>query len=86
MNPSVDTKQALRDWVVKKSGKVRPDQLRDDTPIIEQRIITSLQVMDLLLFIESLTGRPVDVDQLPPGAFRDIDTIHKHFCKEESNA
>ncbi len=86
MNPSVDTKQALRDWVVKKSGKVRPDQLRDDTPIIEQRIITSLQVMDLLLFIESLTGRPVDVNQLHRGAFRDIDTIHKHFCKEESNA
>ena len=79
MSVEADVRQKLREWVVRTSGKVRAGELRDDTPIIEQRIITSLRIPDLILFIEELSGRSIDAQQLKPGVFRDIDTIYRNF-------
>ena len=53
--------------------------LADDTPIIDQRIISSLQLMDLILMLERLSDSPIDVEMLKPGAFRDINTIYRNF-------
>jgi acyl carrier protein len=76
-----EVKQALRQWVSKKS-KVQVDDLRDDTPLIEQRILTSLQVMDLILHLERLGARPVELSRLKPGAFTNINSIWVHFFAE----
>jgi hypothetical protein len=72
-------RERLRQWILEKSGKLAAAQLRDDTPILEQRILTSLQLPELILFLEELSGRPLDVSQLKPGVFRDVDTICRNF-------
>jgi acyl carrier protein len=72
-------KQALRDWLISQSSATRLTDFDDDTPLIERRILTSLQVMDLVLFLEELTGRPVDVEQLKPGVFRSVNAIYATF-------
>jgi acyl carrier protein len=79
MKNETDIRQDLREWISQKSGKMRPEDISDDTPIIEQRIIKSLQIPDLILYIEEHTGRPIDVEQLKPGVFRNIDTIYRNF-------
>lgn len=73
-------RERLREWVIR-GGRIRREDLRDDTPLIESRVITSLRVMDLILLIEDLTGRRVDVARLTPGLFRDIDTICRNFLE-----
>lgn len=82
MNAETSIRRALRDWVIKNSGRIKPEALTDDTPIIEQRIISSLQVMDLILFVEKLTGKPIDVEHLKPGVFRNISAIYRNFFPE----
>ena len=84
MSPAPEVKQALREWVALKSGKVRSEDLDDETPILEQRIITSLQVMDLILHIEKLTGKAIDVEKLSRGSFRNVDAIYQNFFQEET--
>jgi acyl carrier protein len=79
MRTAEEIRQSLRDWVAKTNGKIRPEDLSDQTPIIEQRIISSLQVMDLIFFLEQLSGKPIEVDDLKPGVFRDIDSIYRNF-------
>ena len=79
MRTEEEIRQSLRDWIVKKNGKIRPEDLSDQTPIIEQRIISSLQVMDLIFYLEQLSGNPIEVDDLKPGVFRDIDSIYRNF-------
>jgi len=69
----------LRDWVVRTNGKVSAVDIRDDTPILERRIVKSLDIMDLILFLEELRGRPIEVEKLKPGVFRDIDAIWTNF-------
>jgi hypothetical protein len=70
---------ALRQWVLNRNPQVDPAQLTDHTPLVSSRLVTSLQVTDLLLFIESLRERPVEVESLAAGAFSDLETIHRTF-------
>jgi hypothetical protein len=43
--------------------------------LLERRYLTSLQLPELLLFLEALRGEAIDVTSLRAGDFRDIDTI-----------
>ncbi|MFQ5930811.1 MAG: hypothetical protein ACE5MM_00235 [Nitrospiraceae bacterium] len=79
MKAEAEIRRALREWVLKTSTKITPDELTEETPIIEQGIISSLQVIDLILFLEQLSGRSIDVAQLKPGAFRNIDVIYRNY-------
>lgn len=82
MATEAEIKDSLRDCIARLNGKVPALGILNDTPIIERRIITSLQVMDLILELEQLRGRPVDVESLKPGVFRDIDAMYAAFLKE----
>lgn len=84
MRTEEEIRQSLRDWIIKTSGKIRPEELSDETPIIERRIISSLQVMDLILFLERLSDKPIEVEDLKPGVFRNIDSIYKNFFEGDS--
>ena len=54
-----------------------------DTPLLEDRVITSFDVLDLLLHLEHASGRPICRTQLVPGSFRDIQTIARVFVDGE---
>jgi hypothetical protein len=66
---------ALRDWVVRCTGRIGAADLRDDTPLLTEGILTSIDVMELLLELERLRGAPVDVRRIEPGSFHSIDAI-----------
>jgi acyl carrier protein len=78
MKSETEVKAALRDWIVRK-GKIPPGELNDQTPFLEQRIISSVQLMELILFMEDLSGNPIDVKSLKKGMLRNIDTIYHNF-------
>jgi hypothetical protein len=77
------TRARLHEWVVKQNRRVLPGSVADDTPLLENRIVTSLQIMDLILFIERLRGAPMDVRLIKPGSFRSIDAIMTHCFEEQ---
>jgi hypothetical protein len=49
------------------------------SPLFRNGILKSIQVSNLILYIEELAGRAVDAEQIKPGVFRNIDTIHRSF-------
>ena len=74
-----ELRDALRRWVREHSGAPVGPDFTDATPLIQSRVLTSLQITDLLLHLEELRGEPLDVAQLRPGVFRDIDSIYATF-------
>ncbi len=74
-----DVRQALRDWVRDHATVEIPEPFDDQTPLITTRILTSLQIADLLLYVEELRGQRLEPGALRPGAFRDVDTIYAAF-------
>jgi acyl carrier protein len=85
--PMIDTKQdlrlALRAWLLERSPSLVRAEFRDTTPLIERGILSSLQVVELLLWIEQVTGQPVDMAALVPGSFRDVNSICERFLEVE---
>ncbi|NCF27411.1 MAG: hypothetical protein GWP69_08510 [Gammaproteobacteria bacterium] len=79
MSTVADTRDALRRWIAEQSGKTSFENLADDTPLFRSGILKSVQISDLILYIEELAGRAVDVEQIKPGVFRDIDSIFRSF-------
>jgi acyl carrier protein len=81
MKSDKEVKTALRDWIAQKS-KIRPEEINNETPFLEQRIISSIQLMELILFMEDLSGTSIDVKALKKGMLRDIDTIYRNFFEQ----
>jgi len=79
MKSEVEIRQSLRQWISTKSKTVDVEKLQDSTRILEERIITSVQLMDLIMYLEFLMGKPVDVTQLKPGVFNTINSIYESF-------
>ncbi len=62
------------------------DSVSDDTPLLEERVITSFDVMDLMLHLEQASGRSISATQLVAGNFRDIRTIAREFLGMEAES
>lgn len=77
-------RRALREWLQARTGDARV--IEDSTPLIASRLITSLQVMDLLLFVEELREESIDPASLRPGAFNDVDAIYTAFFASPATA
>ena len=77
-------KERLRSWILEHGQRVDAASLRDDTPLLEQRILSSLQIAELLLFLEELRERPVDLEGLTGSSFRDLASMCKAFLPEDA--
>ena len=73
------SRDALREWIRQRNPDIPPGEPADGTRIIERRYLTSLQVADLLLYIEELRQAPVDPSRRKPGGFASIDSIPAAF-------
>jgi hypothetical protein len=79
MRSEQEIRAGLRAWVLDKCKGLEAAELTGRTALFEQRYLRSVHLPELLLLIEKLTATPVDVENLQPGDFRDLDTIVERF-------
>lgn len=79
MNEQIAIKEALRNWLAGVNGEIQAEQIDDEFPLLSERVITSLQVTDLLLFIEQIRGTPVQLHEIQPSSFQNINCLYKTF-------
>ncbi|MEQ9002900.1 MAG: hypothetical protein RIE74_04995 [Pseudomonadales bacterium] len=73
-------KGKLREWVVSRSKvPVTVAEFDDDTPIIEGGYLSSLDIVEFVLYVESLRGGEVDMDDLEPEMFVNTNTMYEAF-------
>lgn len=75
MRSDEEFRAELRAWVEAKAGV----PVTDRQQIFSERTLRSVHIPELLLLMERLRGAPIDVEQLRPGDFRDIDTLVDRF-------
>jgi len=66
----------LKQWI-RDHSKAPTVELADNTPILDKGILSSLDIVELVLFIESLRGDQVDPDALGPDAFQSLAPVLK---------
>lgn len=76
---TAEAQQKIIEWILSKNPKIDPTQIDSTTALLEKKILSSLHIMDLILFIEKTTGRRADLTQLKPTAFKTVDSIVESF-------
>jgi acyl carrier protein len=71
--------QSLRDWLRSASPKNATIEINADTDIIASRILESLQLVELVLFLEKKTQRAILVEDLNPAKLRTLNNIYDNF-------
>jgi acyl carrier protein len=79
-----EVREKLKDWLIQNSKVPDLKTVADNTKIIEERIITSMQTFDLITFIERLRGESIDLSDAKPGTFDSIDTIFATFFNHKN--
>ena len=75
----LEVRGKLRDWIAKHAKKSLSAEFNDDTRVLELGILSSLDVVEFVLFIEDLRGDEVDADAIEPEAFTSINTLYAAF-------
>jgi len=74
-----EIRERLRGWILNRA-KDKPARLPDDLPLLEKGVLSSLDVVELIVFIEQLRGgTEVPTESLEPTAFRDINSMYRAF-------
>ena len=80
-----DIKDELRQWFSQHNQNIVAEDITDDTELIKDRIITSIQVMELMLFIEEKSNQVIDLEKIKKGSFASVNNICSNFFSEELN-
>lgn len=80
------TRVALREWILGKATTLDAQSLTDQTPLFSERHLRSVHLPELILLLERLSGRPIDVENLSAGDFRDVETMLGKFAAEPAPA
>ena len=70
---------ALREWIQSKAPSVDEAKITDQTLIIEEGLITSVDVLELFMLIEELGDIEIDATELEPHMLESIDKICQTF-------
>ena len=84
MTPMRDHRTEIKSWLAKKNGELTADQIGDDDGLFERGILSSLRLLEFMLFLESLTGETIEVASLEMGSFRSVNQIHRNFFERVS--
>lgn len=76
-----EVRSKLRNWILERAKTAPGADFSDQTLLLEKGILSSLDIVEFVLFIESLRGEDVDVDDIDPTVFTSIDTLYTAFFK-----
>ncbi len=74
-----EIRERLRGWILERSGATGERLASDDLPILEEGLLSSLDIVEFILFIESLRGEEVDIEAIEPEVFTNVNTLYKAF-------
>lgn len=69
----------LRSWILAHAKVERPADLTDETPLLATGLLSSLDIVELVLFLEELRGAEIDTDEIEPDVFASVDAIWMAF-------
>lgn len=75
-----EVKRMLREWILERTklaGARR--ELTDDTPIIDAGFLSSLDIVEFVLYIEDLRGAEIELEDLEPEVFTSTNTMYQTF-------
>ncbi|WNC67503.1 hypothetical protein RI845_13370 [Thalassotalea nanhaiensis] len=80
----LEAEKLVRQCLQRVNSSTDFNSISNATPLLENRLITSFQVLDLLLLLEQSSGNRIVIEQLTPGCFKTISIIANTFYTLEA--
>jgi acyl carrier protein len=74
-----EVRTKLREWILKHAKTPPKAEFSDATPILADGILSSLDIVEFVLYIESLRGEDIDVDAIEQDAFTSVNALYEAF-------
>lgn len=74
-----EIRNELRGWILDRASAPEERLSSDDLPILEEGLLSSLDIVEFILFIESLRGEEVDIESIEPEVFTNVNTLYEAF-------
>lgn len=74
----------LRDWILERSGASQDRLTDNEMPILDEGLLSSLDIVEFILFIESLREEEVDIENIEPEVFTNLRTLYEAFFADKS--
>lgn len=74
-----EVRTKLRGWILKHAKTPPRAEFTDATPILADGILSSLDIVEFVLYIESLLGEDIDVDSIEQEAFTSVNALYTAF-------
>jgi|TARA_B110000211_G_scaffold174342_1_gene197001 acyl carrier protein len=79
-------REELRLWILDRAGAASDRLYSDDQTILDDGLLSSLDIVEFILFIESLREEEVDIEAIEPEVFNCIDTLVEAFFPDAPSA
>lgn len=80
MKSEPEIRALLRQWIVQHARPdVVVDSLDDSTPILESGLLSSIEVAELVLYLEHLLGAEIALDDLEADVFHSVDALWRRL-------
>lgn len=76
--------EMVKDWVTRNGQSPTSEQVSKDTDLIASGILDSMGFIELLLFVESIIGRKIDLGELDPTEFTTIRGLSRNVVNGSS--
>ena len=80
----VEIRNQLRGWILERSGAHEDRLQSDELPILDEGLLSSLDIVEFILFIESLREEEVDIEAIEPEVFTNINTLYEAFFEDKA--
>ena len=74
-----EIREELRGWILDRASAAEERLSSDELPILEEGLLSSLDIVEFILFIESLRGEEVDIESIEPEVFTNVNTLYEAF-------
>lgn len=71
----------LKSWILEHTKNAVPPGFTDDTPILEKGLLSSLDIVEFVLYIEHLRDEELDTDDIDPEVFTSIESLYQAFFR-----
>jgi len=78
--------EELRSWILERASAPADRLTSDEMPILDEGLLSSLDIVEFILFIESLRGEEVDIENIEPEVFTNLRTLYEAFFGHEAPA
>lgn len=74
-----EVRARLKAWIIEHTKSTATADFSDDTPILERGLLSSLDIVEFVLYIEHLRNEELDTEDIDPEVFTSISTLYDAF-------